>query len=162
MLFTVFASLSTLVSCFLISDRLSSHYLNCKHQKVWDQEWSSFWNICNNQSGSCFFLSKSQLRHSKSWCNIQFFSHLWHPCKIFVFFLFFNLSNISKLQHMVSSDEQQELLMHLYYHSAFFTSVDKSSLSCFQALQNVVDRVLRSSNKWTHMTPILYSLHWLQ
>uniref|UniRef100_A0A669AWP7 Reverse transcriptase domain-containing protein n=1 Tax=Oreochromis niloticus TaxID=8128 RepID=A0A669AWP7_ORENI len=79
---------------------------------------------------------------------------------------FYHLRNISKLRHMVSSAELQKLIhafvsSRLDYCNSLFTSLDKSSLSRLQAIQNAAARLLTCSTKRVHITPILYSLHWL-
>lgn len=79
---------------------------------------------------------------------------------------FFHLRNISKLRHMVSLAELEKIV-HAFvsscldYCNSLFTSLDKSSLSRLQAVQNAAARLLTRSTQRAHITPILCSLHWL-
>uniref|UniRef100_A0A3P9C069 Reverse transcriptase domain-containing protein n=1 Tax=Maylandia zebra TaxID=106582 RepID=A0A3P9C069_9CICH len=159
--------LSTLVQCLTqVSDCLSSNYLVLNtnktetmiiappelHSKI-SQVLASFCpsvksNIRN--LGVIFDSSLGLDSHVKS---------LSRSC-------FYHLRNISKLRHMVSSAELEKLIhafvsSHLDYCNSLFTSLDKSSLSRLQTIQNAAARLLTRSTKRVHITPILYSLHWL-
>uniref|UniRef100_A0A669ESL6 Reverse transcriptase domain-containing protein n=1 Tax=Oreochromis niloticus TaxID=8128 RepID=A0A669ESL6_ORENI len=79
---------------------------------------------------------------------------------------FFHLRNIAKLRTIVSTTEL-EMLVHTFissrldYCNALFSCVSKASLNRLQAVQNAAARLLTHSNKFSHVTPILKSLHWL-
>uniref|UniRef100_A0A3P9DQW7 Reverse transcriptase domain-containing protein n=1 Tax=Maylandia zebra TaxID=106582 RepID=A0A3P9DQW7_9CICH len=79
---------------------------------------------------------------------------------------FFHLRNIAKLRTIVSTTEL-EMLVHAFissrldYCNALFSCVSKASLNRLQAVQNAAARLLTHSNKFSHITPILKSLHWL-
>ena len=49
----------------------------------------------------------------------------------------------------------------LDYCNSLFTCLNKSSIHCLQTVQNAAARLLTQSNRWSHITPILISLHWL-
>ena len=49
----------------------------------------------------------------------------------------------------------------LDYCNSLYQCLSKSNLIRLQCLQNVLVRVVMGSCKWTHITPVLKSLHWL-
>lgn len=49
----------------------------------------------------------------------------------------------------------------LDYINAVFTCLDKSSISHQQAILNAAARLLTKANKYSHITPVLYSLRFL-
>ena len=79
---------------------------------------------------------------------------------------FFHLRNIAKLRSVVSRNEM-EMLIHAFissrldYCNSLFTCLNKSSIHRLQTVQNAAARLLTQSNRWSHITPILTSLHWL-
>ena len=81
-------------------------------------------------------------------------------------FCFFHLRNISKLKSVVSTAEL-EMLIHTFipspidYRNALFSSLRMSPLDCHQTMQNAATRQLTKSNRQSHITPMLKSLHWL-
>ena len=74
----------------------------------------------------------------------------------------FHLRNISKV-----STAHLEMIIHAFissridYCNALFTSLSMSALGRLQAVQNAAARLLTRSNKRSHITLILRSLHWL-
>ena len=79
---------------------------------------------------------------------------------------FFHLKNISKLRSILTYSEL-EMIIHAFvssrldYCNSLFTCLNKSSLDCLQLVQNAAARLLSRSHKFTHITPVLASLHWL-
>lgn len=65
-----------------------------------------------------------------------------------------SLAELEKVVHAFVSSR-------LDYCNSLFTSLDKSSLSRLQAVQNAAARLLTRSTQRAHITPILCSLHWL-
>ncbi len=75
---------------------------------------------------------------------------------------FFHLRNTAKLRSVVSQPEQELAFIssRLDYCSSLFTCLSKSSLHCLQMVQYTAERLLTRSSQMTHITPILFSLHW--
>lgn len=79
---------------------------------------------------------------------------------------FFHLRNIAELWSLVSRNEM-EMLIHAFissrldYCNCLFTCLNKSSIQRLQTVQNAAAQLLTRSNRWSHTTPILISLHWL-
>lgn len=79
---------------------------------------------------------------------------------------FFHLRNIAKLRSVVTRVEM-EVIIHAFissrldYCNALFTCLNQTTLNRLQIVQNAVARLLISSNKRSHITPILSFLHWL-
>ncbi|MDG2555462.1 hypothetical protein P7M41_26055, partial [Vibrio parahaemolyticus] len=79
---------------------------------------------------------------------------------------FFHLKNISKLRSMLTYSEL-EMIIHAFissrldYCNSLFTCLNKTSLDRLQLVQKAAARLLSRSHKFTHITPVLASLHWL-
>ncbi|KAF7666351.1 hypothetical protein LDENG_00109580 [Lucifuga dentata] len=60
-----------------------------------------------------------------------------------------------------------EMIIHAFissrsdYFNSLFTCLNKSLLNTLQTVQNAAAQLLTNSRKCCHMTPILFSLHWL-
>lgn len=73
--------------------------------------------------------------------------------------------NIANLRSVVSKAEL-EMIIHAFissrldYANALFTCVNKSSLVHLQTIQNTAAQLLTRSNRRSHISPILSSLHW--
>uniref|UniRef100_A0A3P9B4Y7 NACHT domain-containing protein n=1 Tax=Maylandia zebra TaxID=106582 RepID=A0A3P9B4Y7_9CICH len=77
---------------------------------------------------------------------------------------FYHPRNISKLR-LVSKAELEMILhafisSHLDYCNGLFTCLNKSALE-LHTVQNAAARLLTGTNKRSHITPVLASLHWL-
>ena len=65
------------------------------------------------------------------------------------------------------SQLELEMLIHAFissridYCNSLFSSVNKSVLHRLQSIQSAAARLLTRSNRRTHITPLLCSLHWL-
>lgn len=79
---------------------------------------------------------------------------------------FLHLRNINKLRPIVSYQEL-EMLIHAFissridYCNSLFPALKKSALSRLQSIQNAAARLLSRASRYSHITPILISLHWL-
>uniref|UniRef100_A0A3B5Q121 Reverse transcriptase domain-containing protein n=1 Tax=Xiphophorus maculatus TaxID=8083 RepID=A0A3B5Q121_XIPMA len=79
---------------------------------------------------------------------------------------FFHLRRLAKIRNIVPVDHF-EILIHAFittrldYCNSLYVGVSQSSLSRLQLVQNAAARLLTGSRKREHVTPILYSLHWL-
>ncbi len=79
---------------------------------------------------------------------------------------FFHLRNIAQIRSLVSKKEM-EMLVHAFissrldYCNVLYTCLNKSSLERLQVVQNTAARLLTSSSKRSHITPVLKDLHWL-
>ena len=89
-----------------------------------------------------------------------------HHCKQLVKNCFYHLRNIAKLRSMVTKPEM-EMIIHAFissridYCNTLFTCFSKKSVNRLQTVQNAAARLLTGTRKRDHITPILYSLHWL-
>ena len=79
---------------------------------------------------------------------------------------YYQLRNIAKLRSVVTRIEM-EMIIHAFissrldYCNALFTCLNQTTLNRLQTIQNAAARLLTSSNRRCHITPILSSLHWL-
>ncbi len=79
---------------------------------------------------------------------------------------FFHLRNISKIRAYLSS-EALETVCHAFITSrldngnAILYGISKKLLSRLQYVQNSTARMITSTRKFEHITPILHDLHWL-
>ncbi len=94
--------------------------------------------------------------------NLSFENHISNVTKT----AFFHLRNIAKLRNMLSVSDAEKLVhafmtSRLDYCNALLCGCPASSINKLQIVQNAVARVLNSSRKYYHITPIIQSLHWL-
>ena len=80
--------------------------------------------------------------------------------------LFFFLRNIAKIRKFLSY-RQCEVLIHAFisskldYCNALLSGLQKSQVKRLQYVQNSAARLLTSTGRYEHVTPVLRSLHWL-
>ncbi len=80
--------------------------------------------------------------------------------------IFFPLRLLAKIKPFLNRSDLEKAIhafisSRLDYCNAFYVSVSQSSLSRLQLVQNAAARLLTNTRKREHITPILYSLHWL-
>ena len=79
---------------------------------------------------------------------------------------FFHLRNIAKIRKFLSY-RQCEVLIHAFisskldYCNALLSGLQKSQVKRLQYVQNSAARLLTSTGRYEHVTPVLRSLHWL-
>ena len=79
---------------------------------------------------------------------------------------FFHLRNIAKIRKFLSY-RQCEVLIHAFisskldYCKALLSGLQKSQVKRLQYVQNSAARLLTSTGRYEHVTPVLRSLHWL-
>uniref|UniRef100_A0A672G6V9 Reverse transcriptase domain-containing protein n=1 Tax=Salarias fasciatus TaxID=181472 RepID=A0A672G6V9_SALFA len=79
---------------------------------------------------------------------------------------FYHLRNIAKLKPVLSGTDL-ELVIHAFissrldYCNSLFSCFNKNVLNRLQLVQNAAARLLTGSSRWSHITPVLSSLHWL-
>ena len=79
---------------------------------------------------------------------------------------FFHLRNIAKIRKFLSY-RQCEVLIHAFISSkldhcnALLSGLQKSQVKRLQYVQNSAARLLTSTSRYEHVTPVLRSLHWL-
>ncbi|KAF7644144.1 hypothetical protein LDENG_00226950 [Lucifuga dentata] len=60
-----------------------------------------------------------------------------------------------------------EIVIHVFissclnYYNSLFTCLSKTSLDQLQVVQNAAAKLPTRSSKWSHVIPLLISLHWL-
>ncbi|XP_067237023.1 uncharacterized protein, partial [Chanodichthys erythropterus] len=94
--------------------------------------------------------------------NLSFESHVSSICKT----AFFHLKNISKLRHMLSMTNAEQLVhafmtSRLDYCNALLGGCSARLLNRLQLVQNAAARVLTRTRKYDHISPVLSTLHWL-
>ena len=79
---------------------------------------------------------------------------------------FYQLRIISKVKSYLPQ-KQLEMLIHAFissrldYCNSLYIGIDQASLKRLQLVQNAAARLLTSTRKRDHITPVLASLHWL-
>ncbi|XP_077094295.1 uncharacterized protein LOC143746358 [Siphateles boraxobius] len=94
--------------------------------------------------------------------NLSFESHVSSVCKT----AFFHLKNISKLRHMLSLTNAEQLVhafmtSRLDYCNALLGGCPARLINKLQLVQNATARVLTRTRKYDHISPVLSTLHWL-
>ena len=79
---------------------------------------------------------------------------------------FFQLRLLNKVKPFLSRQDLETAIhafisSRLDYCNALYTGVKQSSLSRLQLVQNTAARLLTGTSRFSHITPVLYSLHWL-
>ena len=89
-------------------------------------------------------------------------SHITQVCKT----AFYHIHNIRKISKYLSR-ESLKTLVHAFitsrldYCNSLFYGLPKYHLSKLQRVQNAAARLVTSTRKYDHITPVLYNLHWL-
>ena len=79
---------------------------------------------------------------------------------------FYHLRNISSIRKLLST-KTTETLVHavvsskLDHCNSLLYSVPKYVIKKLQSVQNAAARLITSSRKYDHITPILFDLHWI-
>ncbi|XDV14238.1 hypothetical protein PO909_002414, partial [Leuciscus waleckii] len=94
--------------------------------------------------------------------NLSFESHVSSICKT----ASFHLKNISKLRHMLSMTNAEQLVhafmtSRLDYCNALLGGCPARLINKLQLVQNAAARVLTRTRKYDHISPVLSTLHWL-
>ena len=94
--------------------------------------------------------------------NLSFEGHVTSICKT----AFFHLKNISKLRHMLSMKNAEQLVhafmtSRLDYCNALLGGCPAYLINKLQLVQNAAARVLTRTRKYDHISPVLSTLHWL-
>ena len=78
----------------------------------------------------------------------------------------FHLHSIYKIRHYLNH-QQLETVIHAYvisqldFNNALLVGLPDNLISKLQVIQNAGARLITGTNKRSHITPILYKLHWL-
>lgn len=79
---------------------------------------------------------------------------------------FYHLRQLAKVKPILSK-KHFETVVHAFvttrldYCNALYTGISESCISQLQRVQNAAARLLTSTRKFEHITPVLASLHWL-
>ncbi len=89
-------------------------------------------------------------------------SHINHLCQS----LHYHLRHIGKIRCYLSRSSTEQLVHSLVscrldYGSALLYEVPSTQLNRLQNVQNTAARIVTSSSKFSHITPVAMSLHWL-
>lgn len=70
---------------------------------------------------------------------------------------------LAKIRHLVSQLDLGGIVdfYHCDYCNVIFTALDKYSAIHLKSIQNITARLFTKSLKHAHITPGIYSLHWL-
>ena len=80
--------------------------------------------------------------------------------------IYFHLRRIAKIRcHLdytaTAKAIQATVISRLDYCNSLLSTVNKANLETLQRAQNSAARLLARVDKRTHMTPVLFNLHWL-
>ena len=94
--------------------------------------------------------------------DLNFTAHFNKVTKI----AFFHLRNIAKVRPFLSQPDAEKIIhafitSRLDYCNALFTGLPKKAIDRLQLIQNSAARLLTKTKKREHITPVLYTLHWL-
>ena len=94
--------------------------------------------------------------------QLIFNNHIKYLCKT----AFYHLKNISKLRPLLTLSDAEKLVhafisSRLDYCNGLFIGIPGKNTEKLQYIQNSAARVLMRVRKHEHITPILFSLHWL-
>ena len=79
---------------------------------------------------------------------------------------FFHLHNIRRIRKYLSVD-MTKTLVHAYimgrvdYCNSLFYGLPTKSINKLQRVQNAAARLVTGTSRYSHITPVLYELHWL-
>ncbi len=79
---------------------------------------------------------------------------------------FFHLRLLAKVKIFLSFKDFEKVIhafifSRLEYFNSLYIGVSQKALSRLQAVQNAAARMLTGTRKQEHITPVLFSLHWL-
>ncbi|KAI5620958.1 hypothetical protein C0J50_19451, partial [Silurus asotus] len=79
---------------------------------------------------------------------------------------FLHLRNIAKIRNMMTLQDAEKLVhafvtSRLDYCNALLSGCVSKCINKLQLVQNAAARVLTRSRKYDHISPVLFSLHWL-
>lgn len=79
---------------------------------------------------------------------------------------FFQLRRLAKVKPFLSRSDLEKTIQafissRLDYCNALYIGLNQASLHRLQLVQNAAARLLTNTRKHDHITPVLYSLHWL-
>ena len=89
-------------------------------------------------------------------------SHITQVCKT----AFYHIHNIRKISKYLSRESLKTLVhalvtSRLDYCNSLFYGLPKCHIGRLQRVQNAAARLVTSTRKYDHITPVLYNLHWL-
>ena len=85
-------------------------------------------------------------------------SHINQVCKT----AFYHIHNIRKISKYLSQESLNTFITsRLDYCNSLFYGLPKHHISKLQRVQNAAARLVTSTRKYDHITPVLYNLHWL-
>ena len=94
--------------------------------------------------------------------NLSMSEHITNVCKA----AFFYLHNIRCIKRYLTKDNLL-VLVHAFvtsridYCNSLLYGISKDQLSKLQRVQNAAARLIMDVGKYSHITPVLYKLHWL-
>ena len=94
--------------------------------------------------------------------NLHMCDHITNVCKT----AFYHLHNIRRIKKYLSRDSLLHLVhafitSRLDYCNALLYGLPKEQIAKLQRVQNAAARVIMDVGKYSHITPVLYELHWL-
>ena len=121
-------------------------------------------NDCTIRVGTTDIKPVSEVRNLGSWfdCNFSMSTHISKSCSA----AFFWLHNIKRISKFLSRDKL-ETVLHAFvtsridYCNGLLYGLPDCEIAKLQRVQNAAARLLTSSRKYDHITPVLQELHWL-
>ena len=83
-------------------------------------------------------------------------SHITQVCKT----AFYHIHNIRKISESLKTLDHAFVTSRLDYCNSLFYGLPKYHISKLQRVQNAAARLVMSTRKYDHITPVLYNLQW--
>ena len=123
-----------------------------------------FINPCTVRVGTTDVKPVSEVRNLGSWfdSNFSMYIHISKSCSA----AFFWLHNIKQISKFLARDKL-EIVLHAFvtsridYCNGLLYGLPDCEITKLQRVQNTAARLLTSSRKYDHITPVLNELHWL-
>ncbi|KAL9978241.1 hypothetical protein ACROYT_G015736 [Oculina patagonica] len=121
-------------------------------------------NDCTIRVGTTDIKPVSEVRNLGSWfdSNFSMSTHISKSCSA----AFFWLHNIKRISKFLARDKL-EMVLHAFvtsridYCNGLLYGLPDCEIAKLQRVQNAAARLLTSSCKYDHITPVLQELHWL-
>ena len=149
---------------WLIQDRLLINDDNTEFMIIGTRQQLCKLQAMNIKVGSSEIRPSSRVRNLGCCLdpNLHMCDHITNVCKT----AFYHLHNIRRIKKYLSRDSLLHLVhafitSRLDYCNALLYGLPKEQIAKLQRVQNAAARVIMDVGKYSHITPVLYELHWL-